>query len=84
MKRCVTCNKLLKVGHGHHKAEKYCSYKCYQAKTPLMFKVEKEFNSTIENLMLESESMECSQTLKAYSLGVNRGTYRKWKEKFAF
>ena len=78
--KCLNCNQIIKRGHGLKANRKYCSYSCYQLKTPLVIKLEAEFNQPIEALMVESEQMDCSQVLKAYSLGINRETYRRYKE----
>lgn len=82
MKRCPTCNVILKRGHGYEPETNYCSVKCYRDKSPIVLRVEAEFNDTIENLIKESEETYSSEYKSARSLGINRGTYRAWKIKF--
>jgi hypothetical protein len=82
MKNCISCNKQVKTGHGYKLSTKYCSYKCYQDKPPRVIEIESEFLSNIKDIIKESEAMDCSEVIKAYSLGINRGTYRRWKNKY--
>ena len=82
MKKCLSCNKLIKRGHGIKKEKDYCTYQCYLDKPPRVIEIEKEFQDTIKNLLKESEKMNYSQTMKAHSIGINRGTYRVWKLKY--
>ena len=79
MRRCLNCGAMVKRGHGYKSATKYCSYECYQAKPPRVIEVELEFKDTIENLLLETSG---SMAHDARSLGINRDTLKRWKEKY--
>ncbi len=79
---CNSCGTRLTFGHGIKRSKKYCNYTCYKHKPPRVVELEKEFGYSIEELIKQSEAMDCSQSEKARSLGLNRGTYRVYKEKY--
>lgn len=81
MRRCH-CGKFIQSGHGYKKSKKYCSYQCYKNKPPLVLKIEEEFQESIESIIQDLEQSSMSQIIKSYTLGINRGTYTRWVNKY--
>lgn len=82
MKRCPTCNELVPRGHGYKKSQTYCSYKCYQEKTPKMIEAEKNLGKPIKEAMLEILNSSKNITHTAHSLGIDKPQLYRWMDKF--
>ena len=82
IKECLACGSSLLGNNFNKDTEGYCDYKCYQAKTPKMIEVEREFNEDLRVIIVNKLSRTDNIMIVAGLLGVSRSTLYKWIDKF--
>lgn len=81
MRRCLTCNKVIKRGHGYKSTRKYCSKECWSNKPVKMVEAEKLYDKPIRDLIIDTLNQNKNVTLTADLLGVGKAQLYNWMEK---
>ena len=81
MKRCITCNKVIKQGHGIKADKTYCGWECYKKLTPKMAELESIYEKPLKQIILDTLNSNKNVGVTAELLGTNKQQLYNWMRK---